>query len=80
MKTLYPTSPTAQRKTAPKGAFLGLCEAGLVKGFAPGKYGATMDNKNLAIAAMALLVAGTHKSVSSLWAAVTQGDGSEHQA
>lgn len=80
MKTLYPTSEKAQRKTPPKGAFLGLCEAGLVQGIPPGKYGATMDNKNYAIAAMALLVAGTHKSVSSLWTEVTQGDGTEHQA
>ncbi len=80
MKTLYPTSEKAQRKTAPKGAFLGLCEAGLVQGIPPGKYGATMDNKNYAIAATALLAAGTHKSVSALWAEVTQGDGTEHQS
>ena len=46
----------------------------------PGKYGATMDNKNYAVAAMALLATGTHKSVSTLWAEVTQGDGTEHQS
>ncbi|SFS21157.1 hypothetical protein SAMN05421771_4064 [Granulicella pectinivorans] len=79
-KTLYPTSEKAQRKTAPKGAFLGLCDAGLVKGIPAGKYGATRDNANYAIAASALLVAGTHTSVSSLWAAVTNGDGTEHQS
>jgi hypothetical protein len=32
METLYPTSPTARKKGCPRGAFLGLCEEGLVKG------------------------------------------------
>jgi ATP dependent DNA ligase C terminal region len=38
MERLYPTSPTARRKSCPRGAFLGLCEEGLVKGILPGRY------------------------------------------
>jgi len=38
MKQLYPTSATAQRKACPRGAFLGLCEEGLVRGIPPGHY------------------------------------------
>jgi hypothetical protein len=33
-------------KACPKDAFLGLCEAGLVKGIPAGKYGAPRDNRN----------------------------------
>jgi hypothetical protein len=29
---LYPTTPIGQKKAAPRAAFVGLCEAGLVKG------------------------------------------------
>ena len=81
VKKLYPTSPIAQRKTAPKSAFLGLCESGLVKGIAPGRYGAHLDHKNYAIAAAALLAAGTHRTVSTLWTEITHGDPAiEHQS
>jgi hypothetical protein len=32
MEKLYPTSAAARKKGCPRGAFLGLCEEGLVKG------------------------------------------------
>src|ERR1035437_4789293 len=32
MMTLYPTSSSARKKGCPRGAFLGLCEEGLVRG------------------------------------------------
>ncbi len=75
---LYLTTPTAQRKTAPKQAFLGLCEAGLVKGLAPGQYAPSNRNKEYALRAVELLRAGTHKTVSQLWAAVNDGDQIPH--
>jgi hypothetical protein len=45
MKQLYPTSSAARRKSYPRGAFLGLCEEGLVKGIPAGHYTASKDDK-----------------------------------
>jgi hypothetical protein len=51
MENLYPTSPAARKKGCPRGAFLGLCEAGLVKGIPAGRYTASRDNKACAVRA-----------------------------
>lgn len=72
MEKLYPTSPTARKKGGPRGAFLGLCEEGLVKGIPAGHYAASRDNKAYAVRAAALLAEGTQTwSIGSLWRAVT---------
>ncbi len=72
METLYPTSVTARRKSSPRGAFLGLCEEGLVRGIPAGHYAATRDNKAYAVHAVALLAeAAKSWSTGSLWKAVT---------
>ena len=73
---LYPTATAGQKKSGPRGAFLGLCEAGLVKRIPAGQYGAAGRNKDYAVEAVRLLQAGTHKTVSQLWSAVS--DGAEH--
>jgi len=79
MQTLYRTSPVAQRKAAPRQAFLGLCEAGLVKGIAPSPGSSSNDNKNYAVAAATLLLQGTeHRSTSALWREVTNGEDKPH--
>jgi hypothetical protein len=79
MEKLYPTSPTARRKGAPRGAFLGLCEEGLVKGIPVGHYSATRDNKSCAVRAVALLSEAKQSlSVSALWRAVTQDPEKPH--
>lgn len=47
----------SQEKGCPKGAFLGLCEKGLVKGVCPGSYltnSATNKNKRYALASLEL--------------------------
>jgi hypothetical protein len=80
VKKLYPTSPTAQRKNAPRSAFLSLCEAGLVKGINPGQYAPSNKNKAYAPRAVSLLAAGTHKTVNSLWTEVTDGEAIPHQS
>jgi hypothetical protein len=73
MMTLYPTSSSARKKGCPRGAFLGLCEAGLVKGIPAGRYTASKDNKDYAVRAAALLTAGTKRwSTSALWKAVAK--------
>ena len=71
---LYPTFPAARKKGCPRGAFVGLCEAGLVKGIAPGAYGQAHRNKDYAVEAVRLLKAETHKTISQLWAAVADED------
>lgn len=71
MERLYPTSATARRKSCPRGAFLGLCEEGLVKGIPAGQYAASKDNKAYAVHAVALLAEAKQSwSISSLWQAV----------
>ena len=74
MQKLYPTSPAARNKGCPRGAFLGLCEEGLVKGIPAGSYTKSHANKQYAVRAVALLTEGTqHWSRTSLWRAVTNG-------
>lgn len=77
VRKLYPT-PAGQKKKAPREAFVGLCEAGLVNGVGPGHDTSGNRNKDYAVAAVTLLRAGTHKTVSQLWSAVTDSDGTEH--
>ncbi len=76
VKKLYPTTPAGQNKGGPRNAFLGLCEAGMVKGIPAGQYSPSNKNKAYAVQAVELLRAGTHKTVSQLWAEVT-GDSDE---
>ena len=78
VKKLYPTTPAGQKKGAPRAAFVGLCDAGLVKGIPAGNYSSGNRNKDYAIKAVSLLAAGTHKTITQLWAAVTDGDEVQH--
>jgi hypothetical protein len=78
LEKLYPTSPVARLKNSPRAAFLGLCEEGLVKGITTGDYGASKDNKDYAVHAVALLTEGTQRwSRSALWQAVTKDGGKQ---
>jgi hypothetical protein len=77
---LYPTNPSAQRKGGPRFAFLSLCEAGLVKGIPSGQYAPSNKNKAYALRAVALLNAGTHKTVAALWLEVTDGEPIAHNS
>jgi hypothetical protein len=76
VRKLYPTTPVGQKKSGPRGAFLGLCEAGLVKGIPAGDCASANRNKDYAVEAVRLLKAGAHKTVSQLWSGVS--DGKEH--
>ena len=79
MSQLYPTSPLARERAAPRAAFLGLCEAGLVQGIPPGAYTASVDHKDYAVRAAALLSEGTSSwSISTLWQAVTGDPEKKH--
>jgi len=71
---LYPTSPIAQKKGGPRGAFLGLCEAGLVRDVPAGTPSKGSPNKKFATDAVALLRAGScPATVNALWREVTGG-------
>ncbi len=81
VRKVYPTTTAGQKKNAPRAAFVGLCDAGLVKGIAAGASGMTSSgnrNRDYAVEAVRLLKAGEHKTVSQLWTAVTDGDDVEH--
>jgi hypothetical protein len=79
MRTLYPTSPAAREKSCPRGAFLGLCEEGLVKGIPAGDYTASTDDKAYAVNAAALLAGGDQNwSISTLWHAVANNPEKTH--
>src|SRR5271168_1686859 len=80
VRQLYPEKPYLQRKTAPRGAFLGLCEKGLVKGVPAGEGGGSDKHRGYAVQAVALLQAGTHRTVNALWSAVSEDDAGEHNA
>jgi len=79
--TLYPTSPSARKKGCPRGAFLGLCEEGLVKGIPAGRYTSSKDNKDYAVRAAALLTEGKQSwSTAALWRAVTDDPAKTHNS
>lgn len=78
MEKLYPTSAGARKKASPRGAFLGLCEEGLVKGIPAGHY-TTSKDKDYAVHAAALLAEGSqHWSISTLWQAVAKNPQETH--
>jgi len=92
VRQLYPEKPYMQKKGAPKSVFLGLCGAGLVKGVGNGVgNGAgkgtaasegtpTNRNAHYGVKAVELLRAGTHRTVTALWAEVTSGEELAHAA
>jgi hypothetical protein len=78
---VYPTSVSAQKKGCPRGAFLGLCEAGLVKGIPAGNYTSSKHNKGYALQAVELLNDDTQRwSVSELWREVSADPEKAHNS
>jgi hypothetical protein len=78
VRRLYPDKPYLQKKGAPKQAFLGLCAAGLVQGIAADTSVSPTRNGSYAVKAAELLKAGTHRTVTALWAEVTAGEDVTH--
>jgi hypothetical protein len=78
MLQVYPTAEAARKKNAPRGAFIGLCEAGLVRNVKAGHGAEANRNGDRAVEAVRMLRAGEAKTVTQLWAAV--GDQEEHQS
>ncbi|GAB7214058.1 DUF6979 family protein [Dickeya oryzae] len=57
----------------PRCAYLGLCEAGMVKGIRPGNYGLSDTNKNkgYAVDAANLILSGHEPDNKTIWQKVT---------
>ena len=72
----------SQKKGCPKGAFLGLCEEGYVKGVPPGNYTNSTKNKRYALQAVKILRGNPviSKDPKSLWALVMQGEPKSHNS
>ena len=70
----------SQRKSCPRGAFLGLCSAGLIKNLASGDYTRSKLNKKYAIDAISILRRNpdlVHEKL-ELWKKVVKGDSKRH--
>jgi hypothetical protein len=75
----------AQKKGCPKGAFIGLCEAGLVRGIPQGKYAvrsSSQKNKGYAIRSVELLKVNPAlvDNKNALWKAVMNGEVKQHNS
>jgi len=55
VRDAFPDSPSSQAKGCPRGAYLGLCEEGLVEGIPRGQYTRSKDNKAYALRAHGIL-------------------------
>jgi hypothetical protein len=77
VKISLPNSEAGQNKACPKGAFLGLCEEGIVKGVPIGQYTRSKKNKEYAIAAYHLLTEYQRLAANEeeLWQRVTERKG-----
>jgi hypothetical protein len=77
VKLVFPNSASSQNKACPKGAFLGLCEEGIVRGVPPGRYTDAKENKGYAVAAYHVLTQEPRLATNKreLWERVTQYSG-----
>ncbi len=69
---------SSRKKSCPRDAFLGLCEAGLVKGIPSAVYTDSVKNKAYAVEAAKLLKTNPDMKQSLLWATVTHGSDIQH--
>ena len=75
VQRLFPDQPASQKKGCPKGAFLGLCEEGMVADVPRGKYTRSKSNKAYALRAIQLLKAGAKpQSARELWSEIMNGE------
>jgi len=79
---LMGANTSSQKKGCPRGAFLGLCEEGLVKGIPKGHYTNSEKNKGYAVEAVSLLKSnpGLSQDANLLWAAILKGIEKKHNS
>ena len=75
VKEVFPTSKSQQRKGCPRGAFLGLCEEGLIRGVPRGRYTRSKLNKSYAVRAIDLIQADVTltRDLQRLWQKIMGG-------
>ena len=73
---IFGKGTSSQCKGCPRGAFLGLCEAGLIKGVAAGEYCNSEHNKSYALKAVELLKKQPElaTNINQLWYKITKGE------
>lgn len=75
VRGVFPGSKASQAKGCPRGAYLGLCEEGLVVGVPPGSYCRSVKNKEYALRAVTVLMSTeVGMAEEELWLWVTQGE------
>jgi hypothetical protein len=79
---IFGAGTSGQKKGCPKGAFLGLCEEGLVKGIPRGIYTISAKNKGYAVRAISLLKRDPSycSNIAGLWNAVIGGVEKKHNS
>jgi hypothetical protein len=79
---IFPDSHSSRTKSCPRGAFLGLCESGLVKGIPGGSYTRSILNKQYALEAV--LILRSHPKLvgdpNQLWYVVVGGSAKRHNS
>jgi hypothetical protein len=76
VREAFPGKLPSQKKGCPRGAYLGLCEEGLVAGVPAGSYTGSRVNKVYALSALRLLETDATlaaESQASLWRRVMKG-------
>ena len=81
-RRIFGKGTSSQVKSCPRGAFLGLCEAGLVRGIPAGRYTTSRKNKQYAVEAVNLLLRFPHLADDplGLWATVIRGKFKTHNS
>ncbi len=80
---VFPDSASSREKSCPRGAFLGLCEEGIVAEVPAGSYTRSRDNKGYAVSAAAFLArepALANASPRTLWSRVLAGHSKRHNS
>lgn len=77
---IFGEGSASRSKSCPKGAFLGLCEEGYVKGIPKGSYTESFHNKEYALRALTFLRENNDlcNDKKRLWKLVTEEDGTNH--
>jgi hypothetical protein len=77
---VFPANISSQEKGCPKGAFLGLCQEGFVKGIGRGEYTNSQHNRGYAVRAVQLLRENPALShdINLLWSSVLGGEEKVH--
>jgi hypothetical protein len=75
---IFGEGTSSQDKGCPRGAFLGLCEEGIITGIPAGNYTRSIKNKEYALKAIRLLKEGPEITQTELWGKVVESEGIKH--